>query len=217
MLLVRGLRCDARQRCLRLDGHITLFYVNNAERLTQKRRSEWMTYVYGWVLRMQSKWESVASTRLIPYWEESSATYGIMDLDITTPLYNTLHHLVANSIEQWRFLVRHRHWTHLSFSIPLSRSARAVVERAALLDELNLSLEVVCDRCGRQMTLQRVLECDTCDELVCYNGCSIITSVSVPYPPYVIGRQNCIRCAREDSDFEDALQGNDFLRRGSIL
>ena len=90
MLLVRGLRCDARQRCLRLDGHITLFYVNNAERVTQKRRSEWMTYVYGWVLRMQSRWESVASTRLIPYWEESSATYGIMDLDIITPLYNTL-------------------------------------------------------------------------------------------------------------------------------
>ena len=156
-----------------------------------------------------------------------------MDLDITTPLYNTLHHLVANSTEQWRFLVRHRHWTHLSFSIPLSESARVVVERAsncsvtqplspsattrALLDELNLSLEVVCDRCGRHMTLQRVLECDTCDALVCYNGCSIITSVSVPYPPYVIGRQNCIRCAREDSDFEDALQGNDFLRRGSIL
>ena len=149
------------------------------------------------------------------------------------PIVQYPDQLVANSTEQWRLRVSHRPWTHLSFSIPLSESARVVVERAsncsvtqplspsattrALLDELNLSLEVVCDRCRRLTTLQHVLECDTCDALVCYNGCSIITSVSVPYPPYVIGRQNCIRCAREDSDFEDALQGNDFLRRGSIL
>ena len=196
MLRVGRLFSVQRRVRLDLDGHITLFYVDDAC-VPQGHRDLWEKHVRDWLVRMQD-----TAVRLLVDERKSGASYGILDIMPASPIHSHLHQLVANSTRDWLCRVKQRPWLHLSFEIPLPVIAEHAIRGiarcpellpipASLQGDLNPRLfPVTCFFCGGRGILQDMLQCDTCDHLVCYGTCSVRTAVHVPF---TVGRRICIQ------------------------
>ena len=221
MLIVRTLRCYNRHICLHIDGHITIFYVDNAQRVEPKTCEEWMRSVDGYLRRLQTtsqQWVARAATCLSLHRTLSRPTYAYVDLSTSQPLYDTLHDLVHSSTRHWTVHVPHRPRQHLSISIPSSMNALSLenpTSTRALSDiSCNVSVPslsdnalavphradaagaqfVECDLCGRHTVRDGVLECDVCDDLVCRETCSRSKTFVHRYPYWKQYRECCLVC-----------------------
>ena len=221
MLIVRMLRCYNRRICLHIDGHITIFYIHNAQRLPPDTREEWLGFVNGYLQRhltTSQQWVARAATCLSLNRTRSRPTYAYVDLSTSQPLYDTLHDLVHSSTRHWTVHVPHRHRQHLSISIPSSMNALPLEYQAstrALSDTLynagtsslpdralafqrqavaSSAQFVECDLCGRRTMRDGVLECDVCDDLVCRETCSRSKTFVHTNPHWVQHRECCLIC-----------------------
>ena len=60
---------------------------------------------------------------------------------------------------------------------------------------VEMPVGVLCFICGKRRLRVAMVDCDTCDELVCRETCIRTTTVGRQV------RRACTRCADEDSDF----------------